>query len=78
MSRPGWSGSWLSCRRAHGTGSDVPAGDQGTVQQAYAAISTGASMRHRPTAPSDSEIDKAWAQRRAMSLEDAAAYVRAW
>jgi hypothetical protein len=47
-------------------------------QQAYAAIATGASTRHRPTAPSDSEIDKAWAQRRAMSLEDAAAYVRAW
>jgi hypothetical protein len=54
---------------------------KGTVQQAYAAITTGASTRHRPTAPSDSEIDKAWApwaQRRAMSLEDAAAYVRTW
>jgi hypothetical protein len=51
---------------------------KGTVQQAYAAIATGASTRHRPTAPSDSEIDKAWAQRRAMSLEDAAAHVRTW
>jgi hypothetical protein len=49
-----------------------------TVQQAYAAIATGASTRHRPTALSDSEIDKAWAHRRAMSLEDAAAHVRTW
>jgi hypothetical protein len=61
MSRPGWSGSWLSCRRAHGTGPDVPAEIKDTVQQAYAAIATGASTRHRPTAPSDSEIDKALA-----------------
>ena len=49
-----------------------------TVQQAYAAIATGASTRHRPVAPSDSEIDKAWAQRRAMSLEDADTYLRTW
>jgi hypothetical protein len=78
MPRPGWSGSWLTCRRAHGAGPHVPAEIKDTVPPAYAAIATGASTRHRPTAPSDSEIDKAWAQRRAMSLEDAAAYLRTW
>ena len=79
-SRPGWSGSWPTSRRADGPGPHLPAGDQETVHQAYAAIATPPPSIHEapPTAPSDSEIDKAWAQRRAMSLEDAAAYTRSW
>jgi hypothetical protein len=32
MSRPGWNGFWPTCRRAHGTGPDVPAEIKDTVQ----------------------------------------------